>query len=558
MRTKSIMVQLSGLIVLSAVSLIILSVFAAVSLKDEMLRAAIVRTTNLAEVARATAMTFHQRAVKGEIDEQTAQFLTKSAIRGMRYGEDEYFFVYDEKGNNLVHGTKPEREGKNYIDAADAKGYAYIPDMLKLAKSGGGHIFYWFPKPGSDIPLRKVSSVVGFDSWGWMISTGVYLEDIDAQFWSALRDFTLIGGLSIVIVSIIAFFVSQSIAKPVRALANVTARIGAGRYDVDVPATERADEIGVLAGAVQVLRDEARAAERMRAQQEEAKIKNEQERRTSLLKLADQFETDVKETVDGIVLSVESNNDAAQSLDRLATNAAGDATHVAEVSNQLYSDMQAVAAATEELSASIREISGNVHISTQVSGEAVEKAGATNRHIQGLNEAVGRIDEVSNLINDIASQTNLLALNATIEAARAGEAGKGFAVVANEVKSLASQTARATGEITGQIDALRAMTDEVVMAIQDVTRVIDAVSEVTTAIAAAVEEQASATKEISRNVSHAADSTQEVSAFLGSLVTVTGNVGTAASVVKRSSSLLSSQSTALRHEAAQFLTGVRA
>jgi signal transduction histidine kinase/ActR/RegA family two-component response regulator/HAMP domain-containing protein len=268
MRTKSIMIQLFRLIVLSAVSLIILSVFAAVSLKNEMLDAAIDKTTNLAEVARATAMTFHQLAMKGQFDEAMAQSLAKSAIRGMRYGEDEYFFVYDGQGNELVHGTKPEREGKNFIDEEDAKGYAYIPDMLKLAKSGGGHIFYWFPKPGSDIPLRKVSSVVGVEPWGWMISTGVYLDDIDAHFWNALREFALIGGFSIIIVSVIAFLISQSIAKPVRALARVTARIGSGQYDVDVPATERADEIGILAGAILVLRDEAKAAERLRTEQD--------------------------------------------------------------------------------------------------------------------------------------------------------------------------------------------------------------------------------------------------------------------------------------------------
>ncbi len=268
MRTKSIMIQLFRLIGLSAVSLAILSVFAAVSLKNEMLDAAIAKTTNLAEVARSTALTFRSLALKGEFDETRAQILARNIIRGMRYGEGEYFFVYDGQGNELVHGTQPEREGKNFIDEEDAKGYAYIPDMLHLAKSGGGSIFYWFPKPGSDVSLRKVSSVIGVEPWNWMISTGVYLEDIDAQFWGALRNFALISGFSIVIVSIIAFLISQSIAKPVRALAAVTARIGSGQYEVEVPATGRADEIGVLAGGIRLLRDEAKAAERLRTEQE--------------------------------------------------------------------------------------------------------------------------------------------------------------------------------------------------------------------------------------------------------------------------------------------------
>ncbi|MTJ82222.1 MAG: response regulator [Telmatospirillum sp.] len=268
MRKKSIMNQLSWLIGLAAISLAVLSVFAALSLREEMMEAAIIKTINLAEVAQSTARAFHERALAGEFDDRTAQELAKTAIRGMRYGDEEYYFVYDAKGTNLVHGTMPGREGHNYWHAADSRGYAYIPDMVRLAQAGGGHVFYWFPKPGSDRPLRKVSSTVGYAPWGWMISTGIYLEDIDAQFWSALRNFALIGGFSIILVSIIAYLIAQSIARPVRALARVTARIGAGYHDDEVPATDRGDEIGVLAKAIRVLRDEAKAAERLRAEQE--------------------------------------------------------------------------------------------------------------------------------------------------------------------------------------------------------------------------------------------------------------------------------------------------
>jgi methyl-accepting chemotaxis protein len=557
MRTKSIMIQLSRLIVLSAAGLGILSIFAALSMRQEMESAAIEKTRNLAEVARTTALAFHKRAQAGEMDETTAQTLAKAAIRGMRYGDDEYFFVYDDRGTNLVHGTKPEREGKNFLDAADSKGYAYIPDMIRLSKNGGGHVFYWFPKPGSDVPLKKVSSVVGVEPWGWMISTGIYLEDIEAAFWRSLTHFALIGICCIALVSVIAYLLARSIARPMRALAQVTERIGSGQFDVEVPATGRADEIGVLAGSIRLLRDEAKAAQRLRVEQKEAELARDRERRAALMAMADQFENEVKDTVDGIVTSVESNNDAACSVDGLANEAATGAGHVAGVSRQLHGDMQAVAAATEELAASIRDISGNIATSTRVSDEAVTKADATHRQIQSLTEAVGRIDEVSSLISDIASQTNLLALNATIEAARAGEAGKGFAVVAGEVKSLAGQTARATGEITSQIESLRSVTADAVVSIRGVTEVINAVSEASSAIAAAVEEQAAATREISRSVQHAVGGTEEVSSFLSHLVDVTGHVGGAASVVREASDHLRTQSTTLRDKTASFLATVR-
>ena len=265
---RSISSQLFTLIGLSAVSLAALSIFAALSLKQELLDATIRETTDLAEVAKSTAQFFHDKAARGELDEQAAKLAAETVIRRMRYGKDEYFFVYDDAGKELVHGTMPEREGRNYLGATDAYGNSYIPDMLALAKKGGGHVFYWFPKPGAPAPLLKVSSAVQFAPWGWMISTGAYLEDVNAQFWGSLRNFVLISFVAIVVFSIIAFLISLSIASPVRALAAVTARIGKGEFDVDVPATDRSDEIGVLAGTIRVLRDEAKVAEMLRSEQE--------------------------------------------------------------------------------------------------------------------------------------------------------------------------------------------------------------------------------------------------------------------------------------------------
>ena len=557
-RIKSVMVRLLGLVVLSAIGLLGLTVVAAEFVREEKLDAAIAKTRNLVEAARDIAAEFDSRAKKGEFDQATAQKMAKDAIRGMRYDGSEYFFVYDYDGINLVHGAKPEREGKPFIDSKDANGFNYIPKMIEMAKATGGHIFYYFPKAGSTTPERKVSSVVGYQPWQWFVGTGIYLDDVDEAFMDTLRDLALISMAILAVVLVIALLMARAIAVPMRQLAKVTGVISSGDYHVDVPATERADEIGVLAKAIAVLRDEAAVAARLRGEQEQMKRQAEAERHQLMLQLADRFENSVKGVVEGMTSAVVSNDGAASGMASIAENARADATGVSSAAEQVNANIQTVAAATEQLSASIHEISGQVQNSTRIASDAVEKAAETNHCIAGLSQAASKIGQVVKLISTIASQTNLLALNATIEAARAGEAGKGFAVVAGEVKGLATQTARATAEITEQILAVQSATQDAVDAIHTIGMTIGTMSEVASTIAAAVEEQSAATQEISRNVNQAAAGAQEVSEFIVRLVDVTSEVGDNATLVSRSSASLNDQTGRLRGEVDNFLSTVRA
>lgn len=555
---KSIFTRLLGLVALSAVGLIVLSVFAASFLKNSMIDVEISRTSSLAEVARDVVKTFHDKAARGEMTEEQAKDLAKAALRDVRYAGSEYLFVYDFDGTCQVMGVKTEREGKNFIDAKDSKGFPFMQAMIDQAKAGGGHTFYSFPRPGSTTDSRKVASVVGYAPWRMMIGTGVYLDDVDARFWNAILQFAAIGVAVLVVVTILALLLSRSVSRPLHALASVTKRIGGGDYDADVPATERVDEIGVLAVSILGLRNEAKETARLRVEQEQAKLRADQDRRQTVLDLATRFEGSVKGVVDGIVSAVGENQSAAKTMHQVADQARREATDASAAAGQVTSNIQTVAAATEQLSASIHEISAQVQHSTQVSSQAVAKAAETDQLVQGLSEAVGRIGEVVNLINDIASQTNLLALNATIEAARAGDAGKGFAVVAGEVKNLANQTARATGEIAEQIESVRNATSQAVTAIRDITGVIDGMSQVTATIAAAVEEQSAATQEIARNVAQAASGATRVSTFVGDLVNVTDRVGQGAEVVADHSTALNGRSRDLLNEVQQFLSSVRA
>jgi len=274
--------------------------------------------------------------------------------------------------------------------------------------------------------------------------------------------------------------------------------------------------------------------------------------------LAQSFEGSVLGLVEQVSSAAAAMKETAQSMASVAEEATRQATAVAASSDQTTQNVQTVASATEELSASIGEIGNRIGESSRIIGEAVSQADETNHKVAGLSDAAQKIGEVVRLISDIAGQTNLLALNATIEAARAGDAGKGFAVVASEVKQLATQTGRATDQITGQVQAIQAATNNAAQAILQITNTINRVNEISTAIASAVEEQAAATQEISRNIQQASVGTTEVSANIGGVSEAARDTGRSASQVLGSASNLDQNSAQLRAEVDAFLRKIRA
>jgi methyl-accepting chemotaxis protein len=294
--------------------------------------------------------------------------------------------------------------------------------------------------------------------------------------------------------------VVRSIVRPLTELAAVTVKLAEGDSAQQVPATERSDEIGAVARAVEVFKQNQLEMQRMRAEQEALAEQAAQERRRQMLGLADELEGKVDSVVKLVCDNAGDIVGRAEAMGSKIDSTTSRTLGMAEAAERTAGNLQTVAAAAEELSRSINEIAERVTQSSTMAHGAVEQADAVDRRIRDLAAAVGSIGEVVNLINDIASQTNLLALNATIEAARAGEAGKGFAVVANEVKGLATQTAKATEQIASQITGVQTATQEAVVAISGITRTIGSLNEVATAIAAAVEEQGAATREIAHNV----------------------------------------------------------
>ncbi|OAN52158.1 hypothetical protein A6A04_00145 [Paramagnetospirillum marisnigri] len=351
--------------------------------------------------------------------------------------------------------------------------------------------------------------------------------------------------------------VITGMVRPVKAMTAIMGKLADGDLSVAVPALGRGDEIGAMAHSVEVFKENARKMESLRREQAEHEARSVAERRQALHATADHMERQVVEVI-GIVASAASELQAnAQGLSSISEQTMVRSGAVAAASEQAAANVATVAAASEELSASSREIASQVVTASSIAQRAAAEAATTDELVRGLAEAAGRIGEVVSLINDIAAQTNLLALNATIEAARAGEAGKGFAVVANEVKTLASQTARATEEITGQIVGVQTRTDQAVSAIRNIAEIIERMNAISASIAESVEQQGAATQEISRNIQQAHAGTSEVAENIGGVNEGARSSSEAAREVLEAAAELSHQAETLRGTMHQVLNGIR-
>ncbi|MCP1337315.1 methyl-accepting chemotaxis protein [Futiania mangrovi] len=379
----------------------------------------------------------------------------------------------------------------------------------------------------------------------------------DSATWSLVRD------ASIVLIGIVAailsvWFVSRRVIGPLAQITRAMGRLAGGDLDRAIPGLERTDEIGAMARAVAVFRDNAREVQRLAAEREDMKRRAEAARKEELGALADQLDQTVSGVVETVAAAAAQFQALAGALAHNVERTNGRATNVATASEQASANVQTVAAAAEQLASSLGEISRQVTQSNSVATRATAQATDTNATVLGLNQAAEKIGEVVDLITEIARQTNLLALNATIEAARAGEAGRGFAVVASEVKTLASQTAKATEEIGAQIAAIQSATGGAVDAITLIARTIGEVNEIAASIAAAVEEQGIATQEIARNVHEAARGTEEVTVNISGVTEAARETRDAAAQLLQAAGELGRSSEELRTEVAGFIARVRA
>ncbi|HEV2565752.1 MAG TPA: methyl-accepting chemotaxis protein [Microvirga sp.] len=511
--------------------------------------------------------------LRGSIDSLTVKKDAAGAVTGITVNDDAVFYS-DELADRIAEATQApatlfvkDKASGNFIRRATNMRNPDGSRAVGTAMDRNGVIFPVVSAGGTYVGKAKILGhdylLVNLPVFGQsgqvlgVLGSGFQVTALEASANQLMWQMGMVSLAVVLVLTLAAILAGRMLFRPIPKLAHAMKSLAHGETALTVPYIAAGNEIGEMARAVEIFRENTVERQRLaveQASESDAKM----QRALKLDELTRRFEANVSALTQGLAAAASEMEATAQTMTSTADRTNRQSVSVAAAAEQTSSSVQTVAAATEEMSISIREIARQVHQSSQISFEAVESAKRTNGIVQALSSSAERIGDVITLINNLAAQTNLLALNATIEAARAGEAGKGFAVVASEVKTLATQTAKATEEIGSQIAQIQGATQEAVGAIAGIQTVIDQISTISTGIAAAMEEQGATTGEISRSVQEAARGTGQVTESIETVKHGAGETGAAATQVLGAAQELARYAENLSREVDVFLSDVKA
>ncbi len=480
----AIRTRLFVLVGVATLGLVSVAVLSGVQLEGDLLAERQVTTRAVVQTAVGVVESYGRREASGELTRAEAQTAAIEAVKGLRYSGEEYFWVNDMRPSMIMHPAKPELDGTDLSDYADPDGTLLFVEFVNVVTAeGAGFVEYQWPKPGEDEPQPKISYVTGYEPWGWVIGSGIYVDDVRAAAIGGVRDLLIGSAVAIALVVGLSIAIARSIVRPIE---QAGAALASGDLSTRLDTGRGATELDKLALALNATLD----------------------RTASVSEQVGAAAQDVDAAARRLV-------SASDDIARVADDSARLTGEVASAAYEVSEGIDTVASGTHEMGASIGEIARTTHSVAQIAAEAVDLAQRTDRTVGELGDSSAQIGSVVKLISAIAEQTNLLALNATIEAARAGEAGKGFAVVAGEVKELAQETARATGDISTRVEAIQGAVTRAAGEIGQISAIIGKIDDYQGSLAGAVEEQTATTAEMAKAVAEVADGGRGIATTLG-------------------------------------------